>query len=155
MIPITEEQIRKLAPKAVDEYLEAFRNGAEVLTRYGINRNARRVAHFMAQVLHECGRLRLREESMNYDFAGLRKTFGKHRITDERAREICRVQGRAADQEAIANTVYGGAWGKKNLGNTDPGDGWRYRGRGLIQITGRGMYGERGKPLKLDLVASR
>lgn len=152
MIPITEEQILTYAPKAIPEYLEAFRNGKDVLTRYGINANPRRVAHFMAQVLHECGKLRLRAESMNYDFEGLTTTFGKHRITHERAREICRTQGRAADQEAIANTVYGGAWGKKNLGNTEEGDGWRYRGRGLVQITGRGMYKERGKPLKIDLV---
>jgi putative chitinase len=90
---------------------------------------------------------------MNYDFDGLTKTFGTHRITHKRAREICRVQGRAADQEAIANTVYGGAWGKKNLGNIEPEDGWRYRGRGLIQITGRGMYNQRGKLLGIDLVA--
>jgi putative chitinase len=152
MIAITEAQIRKLAPQAISEYLDAFRNGEEVLTRFGINKNARRVAHFMAQVLHECGLLKIREESMNYDFNGLTSTFGRHRITLERAREICRVQGRAADQEAIANTVYGGAWGKKNLGNTDPGDGWRYRGRGLIQITGREMYADRGKPLGIDLI---
>lgn len=153
MIAVTEAQIRKLAPRAIPEYLEAFRNGEEVLTRYGINKNARRVAHFMAQVLHECRRLELRAESMNYDFAGLTATFGKHRISHERARELCRTQGRAAKQEEIANTVYGGAWGKKNLGNTEPGDGWRYRGRGLIQITGREMYAKRGKPLGIDLVA--
>jgi putative chitinase len=102
-------------------------------------------------VLHECGRLTIREESLNYSFAGLTGTFGKHRITPERARELCRMDGRGANQEEIANCVYGGEWGRKNLGNTEPGDGWRYRGRGLIQITGRNNYTKRGQLLGIDL----
>jgi len=152
MIAITEAQIRKLAPRAIPEYLETFLSGEAVLTRYGLNENARRMAHFMAQVLHECGLLTIREESLNYNFKGLTGTFGTHRISAERAQEICRLDNRAADQEAIANCIYGGDWGKQNLGNTDPGDGWRYRGRGLLQITGKTNYRNRGALLGIDLV---
>jgi len=152
-VTVTEAQVRKLAPKAIPEYLQTFMEGAPVLARYAIDANPRRLTHFMAQVLHECGRLTIREESLNYNFKGLTGTFGAHRITPERAQEICRLDNRVADQEAIANCVYGGDWGKKNLGNTDPGDGWKYRGRGLIQITGRNNYTKRGQLLGIDLAA--
>ena len=62
------------------------------------------------------------------------------RITEAQAQRYGRTDNRPADQQAIANIVYGGAWGKKNLGNTEPDDGWRFRGRGLIQLTGRDNY---------------
>lgn len=55
---------------------------------------------------------------------------------------------------SIANTVYGGEWGKRNLGNTEPGDGWRFHGRGYVQLTGRDLYKTLGKELGLDLVGN-
>jgi putative chitinase len=58
----------------------------------------------------------------------------------------------AADQRAIANIVYGGDWGRKNLGNVAPGDGWIYRGRGPIQITGRANYERVGDLIGQNLV---
>ncbi len=58
-----------------------------------------------------------------------------------------------ATQEEIANIVYGGAWGAANLGNTDPGDGWRYRGRGAKQVTGRFNYAQAAADTGADLVA--
>jgi len=54
--------------------------------------------------------------------------------------------------ESIAEAMYGGEWGKRHLGNTDPGDGWRFHGRGYIQLTGRDRYMTIGKELDLDLV---
>jgi len=98
----------------------------------------RRFAAFLANAMHETGGLRRLTENLNYQPKGLLDTFGAHRgITPETAKKLGRTAGRPADQEAIANTVYGGKWGLANLGNRDPGDGWRFRGRGLLQLTGR------------------
>ncbi|MFD0726417.1 peptidoglycan-binding protein [Lysobacter brunescens] len=60
----------------------------------------------------------------------------------------------AGGQENIANAIYGGEWGKKpgTLGNTEPGDGWRFHGRGYVQLTGRANYESVGQALGLDLV---
>lgn len=78
-------------------------------------------------------------ESLNYSTAALRSTFGPHRISDAECRAFGRAPGRPADETSIANRVYGGVWGL-NLGNDQPGDGWRFRGRGLLQTTGRSNY---------------
>lgn len=99
-----------------------------------------RKAMFLAQIGHECGGFMRFEENLNYSPAGLLKTFGPHRITAQQASEFGRTPQHRANQREIANCVYGGAWGAKNLGNTHPGDGWTYRGRGPKQITGRYNY---------------
>ncbi len=95
--------------------------------------------HFFAQVSHESG-FKPQSENLNYSAAGLRATFSKARITDAQCQKFGRSATQAADKVSIGNTVYGGTWGKTNLGNTQPGDGYRYRGRGLIQLTGRANY---------------
>ena len=64
------------------------------------------------------------------------------------------LDGIKASDEDFFNLVYGGAFGRANLGNTEPGDGFKYRGRGLNQLTGRGNYARYGKLLKnVDLIA--
>jgi putative chitinase len=153
MIIVTEQQLRTLAPNAHLEYVRGWSTIAEVLERYEIRANALRVAHFFAQVLHESGGFRIREESLNYTPDALLKIFGAKRISGAVADAIGRKAGRPANEQAIANTIYGGAWGKKNLGNLVDGDGWRYRGRGPMQITGRSNYGRFGDLLGIDLIA--
>lgn len=86
------------------------------------------------------GKMQPVTESLNYSVGRLRQVFGTHRITAEEARKYGRSGSKKADQRAIANTVYGGRWGRDNLGNVQPGDGWLYRGRGFAQITGRANY---------------
>jgi putative chitinase len=76
-------------------------------------------------------------ENLNYSVQALIKKFGRHRISVAEAEKYGRKGGRPADQRAIANTIYGGEWGRDNLGNTEPDDGWLFRGGGLAQITGR------------------
>jgi putative chitinase len=112
---------------------------AAACARHGIAR-PRQLAAFLANVLHESGHLKHLVENLNYRADRLVAVFGAHRIDAATAARIGRTATRPADQEAIANTVYGGTWGRTNLGNTEPGDGWRFRGRGLIQLTGRANY---------------
>lgn len=57
-----------------------------------------------------------------------------------------------ANPEEFFNTVYGGTWGAENLGNTDAGDGFKFRGRGLFQLTGRGNYARYGHLIGRDLL---
>lgn len=96
------------------------------------------LAHWLGQMFVESGGFRVMEESLNYSVAGLRATFGKHRISDAQCAAWGRKPGQAANQRAIANQVYGGAWGLKNLGNplSNPNAGWDNRGSGFKQITG-------------------
>lgn len=107
--------------------------------RFDITR-VRRIAGFIAQCGHEsCGFTRM-QESLNYSVRGLVSNFGRHRISLADADRYGRKSGQAADQEALANILYGGDWGRKHLGNTQPGDGWAFRGYGLIHLTGRGNW---------------
>lgn len=109
-------------------------------------------AMFIAQIGHESGGYEKVVESLNYAADRLVPVFGKHRITAQQAAILGRTATQPANQNAIANLVYGGDWGKKNLGNQVAGDGWKYRGRGLKQVTGLSNYRSCGHALKLDLV---
>lgn len=112
----------------------------EQMTAAGITNPVER-AHFMAQVDHESGGFKRMTENLNYSASGLRKTFGKYYKTDAEANADAR------NPEAIANKVYG-----RRMGNIDPGDGWKYRGRGHIQLTGRDNYAKAGQALGIDLL---
>lgn len=111
----------------------------KVFNKYAINTPIR-VAHFLGQLHEETGGFVKFHENLNYTPEGLIKTFGTNQISVLQAQKYGRTKTQKANQEAIANIVYGGAWGKKNLGNTQVGDGWKFRGRGLIQLTGRALY---------------
>lgn len=109
------------------------------------------VDDFLGQFLHESGMLESMEESLNYSVEALLSMFGRHRITEEEARKYGRTATQKANQPAIANCIYGGSWGRKHLGNTESGDGWRFRGRGG-GVTGRTNYGKVGEVLGIDLI---
>lgn len=104
------------------------------------------VAQFIAQVGHESGDFVRLVESLDYKPDALKRTWPS-RYTDWLAAQHGRSLAKPADQRAIANHVYGG-----RLGNTGPDDGWNYRGRGLIQVTGKENYRKCGEALNLDLV---
>ena len=99
-----------------------------------------RLAAFLAQVGHESVRLTRMVENLNYSAAGLMIQW-KDRFDADLAAECARKP------ERIANIAYGG-----RMGNTDQGDGWKFRGRGLIQITGKTNYIACGAALQLDLI---
>lgn len=106
-------------------------------------------AMFIAQVGHESNGFSSLKESFNYSVDGLKKTFGS-RLTAYQCEMLGRIDDRqVAHQPQIANLVYG-----ERMGNNSPGDGWKYRGRGLLQITGRENYTQCGSALKLDLVST-
>jgi putative chitinase len=129
--------------------MELARKYRTILDRAGINTTLR-LAHFFAQIDHESGGFKQLQENLNYSVDRLLKTFGRHRITEAQAREFGRQGTRPANQQAIANILYGGEWGRRNLGNTQPTDGWNYRGRGFKQVTGRANYAKLSKDTGKD-----
>lgn len=110
-----------------------------------------RMCMFLAQIGHESADLTRLTENLNYSVDALTKLFG-NRITEAQAKKYGRSSEHKANQEAIANIIYGGSWGLDNLGNKEVGDGWKYRGRGAKQITGRYNYRQCGAALGVDLL---
>jgi len=126
---LTREQLAQLLPG--NPYLDHWYNALELaLPDYDIN-TPRRVAAFIAQCAHESGGFRALKENLNYRAVTLRKVFPKYFPNDEIAAQY------AQKPEMIANRVYGNRMGN---GDEASGDGFRYCGRGLIQLTGKQNY---------------
>lgn len=125
---LTKEQLRQMVKNQyLDHWYEALE---QLLDDYEIN-TPLRVAHFVAQCAHESGNFVFIKENLNYKAASLRKVFGKYFPTDELAAAY------ANKPQMIANRVYANRMGN---GDEASGDGWRYCGRGLIQLTGKDNY---------------
>ena len=129
---LTEDQLRQLIPgnPYVSEWHEAL---SQLLPDYEID-TPQRVAAFIAQCAHESGNFRLLKENLNYRWETLRRLFPKYFPTDELARQYASMPNK---QEAIANRIYANRMGN---GDEASGDGYRYCGRGLIQLTGKTNY---------------
>lgn len=126
---LSRAQLAQLLPG--NPYLDHWYHALEqALPDYDIN-TPQRVAAFMAQCAHESGGFRALKENLNYKAASLRRVFPKYFPTDELAAAY------AGKQEMIANRVYGGRMGN---GDEHSGDGYKYCGRGLIQLTGKSNY---------------
>ena len=123
------------------EYIKAILNSWDAMHDAGID-TALRLSHFFGQGLVETGFLNYRVESLNYSKEALISTFSKYRNDPELAAKHARKQ------ELIANTVYGG-----RMGNNEEGDGWKYRGRGFIQLTGRNNYTKYAEASGVDIVS--
>jgi putative chitinase len=122
---------------------------AEHMARAGMTAKPIRAAMALANFAHETNGGRRLIESLDYNPDRLAAVFGARATT--RALDACRRVGHPADQKTIASEVYGGEWGQRNLGNKLPGDGWTYRGRGLIQLTGRWSYARVAGVLQREL----
>lgn len=129
-----------------DAYIDALTSDecAHLFSRYGIT-NRKRLIHVLAQWAHESGGLTLIWESGAYSYNGIKRIFGvgRHsaRITDSEARRIAALPV-AKRTEVLFERAYGlgNPRKAKELGNAEPGDGWKYRGCGIVQITGKGDH---------------
>ncbi len=135
---ITKELIQKIAPNAPENIVEILN---VMLPKYGID-NKERVACFLGQTAHESGGYTKLTENLNYSAQGLCKTWPKRFPTQESAEPYHR------NPEKIANKVYSNRLGN---GNEASGDGWKYRGRGAIQTTGKENYEELGQAIGKEL----
>jgi putative chitinase len=132
-VSVTLDQITSLAPSVRSSYRDAFASGQEVLDQFAISDNPLRVAHFMAQVMHESSGLTTQFENLNYSADRLPKVWPK-RFQPTGPLDPAAY---AHNQQMLANEVYGA-----RMGNVDPDDGFLYRGRGLIQLTGKDSYAQ-------------
>jgi putative chitinase len=126
---LSREQLAQIIPG--NPYLDHWHHALSLaLPDYEIN-TPQRVAAFLAQCAHESGGFRALKENLNYKAASLRRVFPKYFPDDNIAAHY------AGKQEMIANRVYGGRMGN---GPEETGDGYKYCGRGLIQLTGKNNY---------------
>lgn len=140
---LTVDSLRHIMPDASAEhilkYLDALNSQ---VNKFGINTPIR-IAHFLTQIAYESDNFEYSSEDLNYSDKALRALFGEFFPTDELA------QAYAGQAEKIANRVYAN---RMNNGDETSGDGWKFRGRGLIQLSGRDEYTQCGNALKLDLI---
>jgi putative chitinase len=144
---LSADLLRALYPSAPDAMIDEFAmQSADLLKEFGISAGQNRLHFFLAQIGHESGGKPV-EENLNYSAKRMTQVWPKRFPT------IASTAGFANNPRALANKVYGGRMG--NAANND--DGWNYRGRGLIQITGKDGYQNTGDNsgdanTKLDLV---
>lgn len=138
---MTPAQLRLIMPKAPAPWLDAL---CVTAPKWGID-TALREAHFIAQLAHESAQFTRLEENLNYSAKRLLEVWPRRFPFASEAVPY------ANNPEKLANWVYAGRLGN---GLEESGDGWRYRGRGPIQITGRANYKAAGDAVGIDLVAT-
>lgn len=130
-----------LAPNALAEVRTAFQDADAAFSRFDLTTPGRQ-AHFLAQALNETGGFRVVAENLNYSATRIVQVWPSRFPTVDAATPYAR------NPQALAEKVYGG-----RMGNDQPGDGWRYHGRGLLQLTGREAYRLAGRAVGFDLEA--
>lgn len=146
---MTADDLATLTGRPADDVASWLQPIAAALTEFEINTPARKAA-FLAQIVHESDGLRAAEENLSYSARRLPEVWPRHFFLppDEANGRLDATQFEH-HPEALANVVYANRLGN---GPGSSGDGWHYRGRGLIQLTGRRLYAEAGAALQLDLV---
>lgn len=140
---LTLNQLKQLLPK--NQHVSYWHHALEqLLPDYEIN-TPRRMAAFIAQCAHESGGFTTLKENLNYKPMSLRKLFPKYFDTDELAQQYCSKPNK---QAAIANRIYANRMGN---GDEASGDGYRFSGRGLIQLTGRATWQEFADSIETSL----
>ncbi len=140
---ITVELLQKICPKTKASVLEKFLVPLnDTVEYYEMTQNPKRLAAFLAQIAHESGGFNFVQENLNYSAKGLMTTFKKYFPTEELAKQYERKP------ERIANRVYASRMGN---GDENSGDGWKFRGRRLIQLTGRHNYTRFAEGLEMSI----
>lgn len=135
-----------VASAQVDQFAPHF---AAYCTPGAFNLGEKEIPGFLGQVLHESNMLKTMEENLRYSAARIRE-LGNQSAPGTRWRSLVpRADELANNPQALANAAYGG-----RNGNTGPNDGWLYRGRGLIQITGKSNYLAMENATGLKLIAN-
>lgn len=141
---LTTARMKRLWPNARAEFIAGIvAASGTVLPLHGLTTRGRLI-HFLAQVSHECGGGRIAEENLNYSRAARIAQVWPSRFTTASAAPY------VMNARALANKVYNGRMGNRS----GTSDGYDYRGRGLIQITGRDGYAQVGNIAGLDLVGN-
>ena len=140
---VTLELLQHMCPKTKKSILEGYIEPLNTVAEYyEMTANPARLAGFLAQIAHESGGFMAIKENLNYSAKGLRNTFGKYFPTDELAKQYERQPAK------IANRVYAN---RMNNGPEESGDGYRFCGRGLIQLTGRHNYTKLAEDLGISI----
>lgn len=142
MVIVTHEQFRRCTRCSEYDAQNLLPFFQKAMSIYAVNKNVKRIAAFLAQCGHESLNLSRLSENLNYSKERLMAVW-PGRFNEYAAAVYQR------DPEAIANNVYANRMGN---GNENSGDGWKFHGRGYIQLTGRSNYTACGKDLELDLV---
>lgn len=143
---VTESQLRKLFPNAKDATVKAFAAKTPALFKeFGLSEKRVRAEYFLAQIAHETGALTRSVENLNYSAKRIKE------IWPSRFPTVASAEPFASNPEKLANKVYANRMGN---GSPESGDGYRYRGRGYIQITGKDGYRNTGLHAGIDLVAN-
>lgn len=137
LVPNTVKRLAGMAGNAASLASEAISSGIT---------DPRKLALFMGQMAHESGGFGSLSENLNYSSMDrIRAVFGKNKAIAGMSDD--QLQGLVRNPDALANAVYG-----NRMGNTEPGDGAKYKGRGFVQLTGKDNYTAASKALGIDLV---
>lgn len=137
MAQLTIEKLHSLGLE--DKWLDGLN---DCFDKYSIN-TPQRQACFLAQVMHESNSFKSLQENLNYSAQGLMRTW------PSRFPDLDVAEKYEHNPEKIANKVYAG-----RMGNIEEGDGWKYHGRGLIQLTGRENYANFGHNASVDVLSN-
>lgn len=140
---VTLELLQAICPKTKKTVLEGYVEPLNTVANYyEMDKNPKRIAAFLAQIAHESGGFNFVAENLNYSAKGLMGTFKKYFPTEDLAKQYERKP------EKIANRVYAN---RMKNGDEASGDGYKFRGRGLIQLTGRDNYTRFAEALGISL----
>lgn len=146
---LTEAKLRAFAPRGRDDYIQGLLDMQDVLDLHGILASPIRWCHFIGQWGHETGGLTIVQENMAYTASNLLSVWPNRYPSNPAGKAKAALHAKLGGK-FVANYNYGGRLGNRG---TATNDGWDYRGRGFVQMTGRENYAWHASELNIDLLA--